>query len=401
MKWYLGIDIGKISHVAALMDENGVIAKSPLSFPQTASGWLKFEAYLNKLIDRMDYPSVIVGFEATGHYWTTLYLKLQKMGLTVYVLNPLEVKAFRNEGIRGNKTDAIDAVKIAKLLRFGDFRKVHIPDEQITALRQLTRLKIDLTVMQAQLKQKCLAILDQVFPEYGQLFSEVFGTTSRALLSEASTPEAIIALSTRKLTAILRKASRGRFKEEKARQIQSQAHASIGITFSLDAFELSLDILLSQIDHLENRIEKLRVDIARRVNVLDSTIQSIPGIGPDTAGVILSEVGDFNRLISKDGAEKLVALAGLDPKLKQSGKYQGKTKMSKRGSGYLRHAVRNAAFIAVTVSKDPMFAGIYQKQIDKGKHPEVALSHVSRKMLHVIYSLLKNKTRYKPIISNG
>lgn len=398
MKWYLGIDIGKLTHVACLMNDEGVVVKPPLSFSQTSDGWQRFDSYLNNTIDHTEYPSVTVGFEATGHYWTTLFLKLQKMGMKVNVLNPLEVKAFRNEGIRGNKTDAIDAVKIAKLLRFGDFRDVYVPDEQITALRQLTRLKGDLSVMQAQLKQKCLAILDQVFPEYETLFSEVFGTTSRALLSEAATPEAIAALSTRKLTGVLRKASRGRFKEGKAHQIKQKAQASIGITFSLDAFGMSLSILLSQIDTLEERIVQLKDEITCRVKTLDSTIQSIPGIGPDTAGTILAEIGDFNRLISKDGAEKLVALAGLDPRLKQSGKYQGKTKMSKRGSAHLRHVVRNAAFIAVTVSKDPMFTRVYQKQIDKGKHPEVALSHVSRKMLHVIYSLLKNKTKYKPII---
>lgn len=398
MKWYLGIDIGKSTHVACVMDEEGVVVRPPISFTQNSSGWQRFDSYVNSIIDHMEYPSVIAGFEATGHYWTTLYLKLKNLGMKVSVLNPLEVKAFRNEGIRGNKTDSVDAVKIAKLLRFGDFREAHVPDEQISALRQITRLKIDLTVMQSQLKQKCLAIMDQVFPEYEELFSDVFGTTSRALLSEASTPEAIAALPTKKLTGILRKASRGRFNEDKARQVKHQADSSVGIRFSLDAFKLSLDVLLSQIDVLEERIAQLGNEISRRVKAMDSTLESIPGIGPGTTGVILSEVGDFNRLISKDGAEKLVALAGLDPKIKESGKYKGKTKMSKRGSAYLRHAVRNAAFIAVTVSKDPMFTRIYQKQRDKGKHMEVALSHVARKMLHVIYSLLKNKTKYKPIV---
>src|SRR3989338_6099084 len=398
MKWYLGIDIGKLTHVVCIMNELGEVVKLPLSFTQNSLGWQRFDSYLNSIIDHMEYPSVQAGFEATGHYWTTLYLKLKHLGMKVSVLNPLEVKAFRNEGIRGNKTDSIDAVKIAKLLRFGDFRETYVPDEQTTGLRQLTRLKIDLSVMQAQLKQKCLAILDQVFPEYGALFSDVFGTSSRALLSEASTPEAITALSTTKLTGILRKASRGRLRENKARQIKQQACVSVGITFSLDAFTLSLDVLLSQVDHLEEQIVEINTEIAKRVKTIKTTIQSIPGIGPDTAGVILSEVGDFNLLISKDGAEKLVALAGLDPKIKESGKYKGKTKMSKRGSAYLRHAVRNAAFIAVAVSKDPMFTRIYQKHIDKGKHTEVALSHVARKMLHVIYALLKNKTKYKPVV---
>src|SRR3989338_5417880 len=178
MKWYLGIDIGKLTHVVCIMNELGEVVKLPLSFTQNSLGWQRFDSYLNSIIDHMEYPSVQAGFEATGHYWTTLYLKLKHLGMKVSVLNPLEVKAFRNEGIRGNKTDSIDAVKI------------------------------DLSVMQAQLKQKCLAILDQVFPEYGALFSDVFGTSSRALLSEASTPEAITAPPTTKAAGISPKARR-------------------------------------------------------------------------------------------------------------------------------------------------------------------------------------------------
>src|SRR5579859_5960207 len=123
---------------------------------------------------------------------------------------------------------------------------------------------------------------------------------------------------------------------------------------------------------------------------------TIPGIGIRTAGTVLAEVGNFERFAQdKDGAEKLVALAGHDPKVKQSGTINEKTKMSKRGSSYLRQAIRQAAFVAACgLRKDSMFAAIYDKQIKLGKHFEVALSHVENKMLHVIYSLLKSKKTY-------
>lgn len=395
--WHLGIDIGKKTHVAALMNEQGTVVKSPVSFAQTAAGWQCLVSYLNNCIDPMDYPSVHAGFEATGHYWISLYLKLKALGCRVSVLNPLEVKAFRNEGIRGNKTDAIDAVKIAKLLRFGEFREAHVPSEALVGLRQLTRLQGDLAVMVGQLKQKCLAVLDRVFPEYDELFSDAFGTSSRALLSEASTPEAIAAIPTEKLTSLLRTASRGRFKEKHASLVKQQAAASVGTTIAVDAFSLSLDILLSQIDEVQKRVDQLDCEITRQVDAMETTITTIPGVGPATAGVIIAEIGDFDRFVGKDGAEKLVALAGLDPKVKESGTHKGQTKMSKRGSPYLRHAVRQAAFIAVMVCKDPMFAAIYKKQRDKGKHIEVSLSHVARKMIHVIYALLKSKKQYVPI----
>lgn len=394
MKYYLGIDIGKVNHVVAITDSTGKTIGKPKTFAATSDGWKEFQLYLEKLIDHTEYSSIIAGMEATGHYWLTLYLKLKELDIKVSVLNPLEVKAFRNEGIRGNKTDNIDATKIAKLLRFGDFREAHVPDGNLIALRQLTRLRSDLVTMATSLKQKILAVLDQIFPEYASQFSDVFGATSIAILSQAKTPEAIALLDTKKLVKIASTASRGRFKKEKVEKLQIAAIETFGIQDSNDMFSLALDILLSELNQLQERVDRLDMEIAKQTAKLATTITTIPGIGVATAAVILAEIGNFERFIGLDGAEKLVALAGIDPKLKESGKYQGKTKMSKRGSTHLRSAVRQASFIAVFVSKDPMFLKIYQKQIDRGKHFEVALSHVSRKMLHVIYSLLKNKTEY-------
>lgn len=122
------------------------------------SGWQQLKTHLKSLIDNIDQHSVHAGFEATGHYWFSLYHAFKEVGFKVSVLNPLEVKAFRHEGIRGNKTDRIDAFKIAKLLRFGDFKEAHIPNGDLIALRQLTRLRGDLIVLIGRLKQKCVAI---------------------------------------------------------------------------------------------------------------------------------------------------------------------------------------------------------------------------------------------------
>lgn len=401
MSYYLGVDIGKRNHMAALTNKQGVLLSKPFPFTATAAGWQQLVSYLTKHTlssEFGEWSRVQVGFEATGHYWLTLYEQCSKLGMPVVVLNPLEVKAFRNEGIRGNKTDAIDAVKIAKLLRFGEYHEAHVPSEAIVALRQLTRLRGDLVVMVGQLKQQCVSILDQVFPEYEQLFYDTFGTTSKALLSTAATPEAVGALPTQELTSLLHKASRGRLGEEHALAIKQAASQSIGRTIGLDAFALSLEILLKQIEHLQTQVDQLEQEIAQRMTTLDTTLTTIPGIGVTLGATILAEVGEVNRFVGKDGAEKLVALAGIDPKLKESGQYQGKTKMSKRGSSYLRSALRQAAFVAVMVVKDPMFIKIYEKQINKGKHMEVALSHVERKMAHVIYSLLQSNKPYRPVV---
>jgi len=312
----------------------------------------------------------------------------------------MQVKGYRNEGIRGAKTDRIDALLIVKVLRFGDYKESNIPTEDLFALRQLTRVRSDLVENGTRTKLKIIGILDQVFPEYKELFSDIFGTSSSALLTKAVIPEAIEAIPTKQLTALLKKASRGRLGEKHAQKIKKKAQGSIGITMGIDAFSLSLEILLAQVRHLEQQVAKLDKEIGNRVKRREETLTSIPGIGRTQEAVILAEIGNFDQFRNdKNGAEKLVALAGIDPKVKESGKYTGKAKMSKRGSSYLRKAIRQAAFVAaVGKGKDPMFSKIYEKKLSEGKPFEVALSHVENKMLHVIYSLLKSKKEYKPNI---
>jgi transposase len=156
MKYYVGIDIGKYIHQAILCDEEAKPLASPLRFHARYEGYQLFIAYLKKVVDPKDFGNVQVGMEATGSYWLSLYEHLRKLGLQVMVLNPLQVKAYRNEGIRGAKNDRIDAQLIVKVLRFGDYKISDIPKEDIFALRQLTRLRSDLVSMTTDLKLKTI-----------------------------------------------------------------------------------------------------------------------------------------------------------------------------------------------------------------------------------------------------
>lgn len=400
MTYYLGIDIGKYHHQAILCTQEGKPLGDSLKFQTTAEGFTELFSYLKQQAGNGDPGTIHAGLEATGAYWLTLYERLIKEGIKVSVLNPLQVKAYRNESIRGTKNDRIDALLIVKVLRFAEYKESDIPKEDLFALRQLTRLRSDLVGMGTKVKLKIISIFDQVFPEYKDLFSDMFGTSSQALLEQAVVPESIAVIPTKKLTTLLKQASRGRLGEKEAKKIQQTAQASIGITMGIDAFTLSLEILLAQIKHIEKQITRLDTEIAKRVKPRKETLTSIPGIGVTQEAVILAEIGNFERFRNdKDGAEKLVAIAGIDPKIKQSGKYIGKAKMSKRGSSYLRKTIRQVAFVAAVGSgKDPMFTRLYEKKISEGKPFEVALSHVENKMLHVIYSLLKSKKKYKPKI---
>lgn len=400
VKYYLGIDVGKLNHQAVLCDSEGKPVAKSLKFPSSFEGYQMLKKYLGQYVIRApgnDFSQIHAGLEATGSYWLSLYEQLKKLNLEITVLNPLQVKSYRNEGIRGSKTDTIDSLLIVKVLRFGDYKASDLPNGDLLALRQLTRLRLDLVKMTTSLKLRVISVFDTVFPEYQHLFTNIFGESSRAILDEAIDPEVIATISTEKLTQILKRVSHGWFGENKAVEIKQVAQSSIGIRLGIDAFSLSAQILLTQITHLENQVEKLDIEITSRLKALKTTLTTIPGIGDVLAATIISEIGNFDRFaMEKDGAEKLVALAGIDPKMKDSGILKGKAVMSKRGSPYLRRAIRQAAFAASVRGKDPMLSGIYQKKISEGKHFEVALSHVENKMMHVVYSLLKSGKEYKP-----
>ncbi|MCK4815926.1 IS110 family transposase, partial [bacterium] len=341
---YLGIDIGKKTHVAGLVDDSGGNIDRTLKFSPSRTGWEKLMSYLEK--NQLDKDSIQIGLEATGHYWLTLYEKLISSEFNVTVFNPLQVASFRNKGIRGQKTDPIDAVLIANVLRFGESSQTRLPDENILILRRLSRFRSNLVDQTTSIKHKISAILDQVFPEYASLFDNTFGKGSLALLKKSAFPEEIAKLDLGKLTKLLKKASRNHFDEEKARLIKDKAKISFGTRIGLDAFEIQIKILINQIEYLDEQTKKLAKELKSLVG--DHVLLSIPGISHVSAGIILGEIGNF-RFAGKDearrGIKALTALAGLDPKLQESGQYQGQTKMSKRGSKYLRRAVMQSSFV--------------------------------------------------------
>lgn len=148
------------------------------------------------------------------------------------VINPLQSDAVRNLFLRKTKNDAKDSFLIAETIRIGRFSNTELADETILSMRQLCRHRMDLVDYIADQKRKIIGVMDRVFPEYQHFFSDMFGKTSTELLSQAVTPEEILAIPTDELSAILKKASRGRFGDAKVEEIRAAAKSSFGITIA-------------------------------------------------------------------------------------------------------------------------------------------------------------------------
>lgn len=383
--YYCGIDIAKKKHDAVILADDGSTQGKPLTITNNASG---FEELITRLqsVDQ----EVLIGLEATGHYWLALFEALSNAFFKIVVLNPLQIAAYRRSGIRKVKNDRKDAWWIADYLRIANLPPTDRQLPQLLKLRELTRFRYALMDQVGDLKRKVLSILDRVFPEYETIFSDVFIKSSRALLKEAVSAQEIADFDLSELTKILKTSSRGSFGQEKARQIQDMARQSVGIGFLTDAVYLEMQCLLEQLDLLLSQIELLENSIAEMMDQIPQFIETIPGVGKVTGSAILAEIGDINRF---ESSEKLVAFAGIDPTVYETGQFVAKkTCMSKRGSPHLRFALWQAASMAIRY--EPELKAYYQAKRAEGKHHGTALGAVCNKLLSRIFVILKEQRPY-------
>lgn len=383
---YCGIDVAKRKHSAMVINDKSETVKQNFTFKNDRQG---FDTLLHELEPFAE--QLLIALEATGHYWLSLYEVLTSTGYQVVVLNPLQVHAYQRSGIRKRKNDRIDSFWIADFARISNPQATKQQATELLQLRDLSRFRFRLTENTGNCKRKILSILDRVFPEYEKLFSNVFLTSSRQLLAQAVTAQEFADFDLGELTALLSSASRGRFGQEKAETIQSVARQSIGVHFLADSVRVQMRCLLQQLDLLEAQRQEVDLMLEHLMQQLPQHITSIPGIGLATGAAILGEIGDVHRF---ESPEKLVAYAGIDATVYQSGQFEAlETHMSKRGSPYLRHALWQAASMAVL--HDPQLKNYYQRKKAEGKHHGIAIGAVSRKLVARIFIILKENRPYE------
>ena len=384
----VGIDIGKRTHVATIIDEAGNVVARPFSFANTTTGG-------TLLLDRIavvntDTSKVVFGLEATGHYWLALFSFLTGKGYPVSVINPYQSDAFRKVHLSTTKTDKEDSYLIADLLRFGSFQETKMADEQMVSLRNLTRFRVTMSQKITDTKRRTVTIMDQIFPEFETLFSNSFGKTAKALLEDYPTPDSFESITTRKLTNFLTKLSKGRFKKEKADEIKQKASASFGIDFALDSFTLELSLLLKQLDFLGVQITVVEKQIEQLMESVPTTLKTLPGVDTILAAAILSEIGDIHRFQT---SAQLVSFAGINPTVHQSGQFTGnKNHMSKKGSPYLRLALWKASITSVRFN--PVLKAYYKQKTKEGKNHMTVIGAVSRKLTGIIFAMMRDSKEF-------
>ena len=375
----VGIDVAKDKHECFIQTVDGKVLYKAFSFANNYEG---FEELYAKILSCND-SEIRVGLEATGHYSYNLLGFLLSKELATFVFNPLQTNQFRKSlSLRKTKTDKVNAKTIALMLTTESNDKAYsLQAYQNEELKSLTRYRFDKVNQRSKLKQSLSRLVTLLFPELESVVSSLHSSSIYAMLLKYPSAKDVAKSQLHSLINLLESTSRGRIGADKAKNIRSLAKKSVGIYVSAKVLELRHTIKLIQI--LDEEIAEIEQQIQSHMQELHSPLESIPGINFRLAAVIEAEVCDFQRFSSPD---KILAFAGLSPSTYQSGKFTSQNaNMEKRGSRYLRYALLLAAHLVGKYSKT--FAAYLQKKRDEGKHYFVALSHVAKKLVRVIFHL--------------
>lgn len=383
--YLVGIDISKFKHDCFIATENGHVIKDSFSFENNEKG---FSTFL-KVLDSLDHSNEIrIGLEATGHYGTNLKIFLHDHNYSFIEFNPsLSARYKHVTTLRRTKTDKIDAETISKMLLTYDYKTNQSISYHISKLKSLTRLRKRLVKDLTVYKERLINILDIFFPEYTKYFTQVWGKTSLYILKNYPTSFEIAGININSISGDIYSLSKGHFSLTKLTKLINAAKLTIGRKDDSHVIELLITIDL--IEKYQEQIETVEKEIKNIMSEHNYKTSSIPGVGIISAASIVSEYEDFSKF---DSSSKMIAFAGLDSSIYQSGTSLTYGHMVKHGSQYLRETLMNVASFVILYNAT--FSKFYERKRNEGKCHRVALSHVAKKLIRIIFYLETNNVSF-------
>ena len=382
---YVGIDIAKNTHWASAMNSDGEILLEPFSFQNNNEGFQKFISKLSSF----DKQKILIGLESTAHYGENIISYLFNLDYKIGIINPIQTSNLRKSNIRKTKNDKVDTFIIIKSLTLNNYNLVTTRDINNIKLKGLSRSRHNLVVMRSRSKIQLASFIDQLFPELNKFFKgNLHLNVSYQLLKEYSSPKDISSLHLTKLSNILHDNSHGRYNKQDAIRLRELAKNSVGIDNPTLSLQIKQAIL--QIELYTEQIEEVEKLSKQILNEMDSKLLTIPGMSYNQATVIHGFIGDINRF---NKSCQLLAYAGLDPSIYQSGNFEARsTRMSKRGNSLLRYNLVYAAHNLVLHNRT--FKEYYDLKRSQGKTHYCALGHCAHKLVRIIFKMLKSNVDF-------
>lgn len=389
----VGIDIGKSTHYGIFLTMDNESAKS-FKFSNDLKGFKELETRINKYVKNKDIEKVVIGLESTGSYWLPLAYYVQNN--TDYMLlqvNSKHTNRFKEVTDNSpNKTDQKDPKVIAQIVQIGRGLNVNLPEGDKANIRELTRRRKELSEDKKRAKNRLHAILAIHYPEILDLFKDISCKTCMYLLNTYPAPNDILQVSKTELSKELKKRSRGRFTDEKIKQLYGIAYNNIGVQEGIIAYASITKSYLLEIEFIDNQMVLLEKEIKNILINLEEydILKSINGIGDITIATIVSEIGDFNYFKSY---KELLKYAGLNLVENSSGNHISNKRISKVGNSRLRTCLY--FLVLRLIKKGGIYHEQYQSCIDRGMLKKKAIIALTRKILRTMHSMMKNKKQFE------
>ncbi|HAF10042.1 MAG TPA: IS110 family transposase [Chloroflexi bacterium] len=380
----IGIDVGKRQHIAAICHQGEREArKAVLRFSTDRAGlgqledWLARQGQITRAV-----------LESSGHYHLNLAAALQRQGVPVAVVNPIESKYFGKRRLQRTTSDPADA-RTRALLAMVD--QPEIRDVLTGAeLREAARFAMALVDERGRVCQKITRLLELGFPELEQAYDDPTCTSALAVLRQAPTASAVA----RKRPATLALAARpggGRaIGAKKAAQIQDLARATIAAPELAAQIGFQMRLRIAQYDLLTAQIAEAEAHLATLLDgELVRRLRTIPGVGPAICATLIAEIGDIRRF---ERFDQLVAYIGVHPAEKSSGQKganpETSWRMSKAGNAYLRTALYQLAIVGIR--HNPIIRAHYARKRAQGKSKVNAVGHCMKKGLAIVWGVWRS-----------
>jgi transposase len=386
---YFGIDVGAEHHVVAAVDDDETVLVRPMRIAEDAAGYRRLREVLGSAED------ILIGMEATGHYWQNLFAFLVGERFKVVLINPLRTRRFAQEDLQRTKTDAIDALGIARFLRQKRPAPVAVRDESTLELRELVRLRDQLVAQTQEQVNRLHRLVDLCFPELSSQVKELDGPLATTLLHKYPTARQFAGERPSRLAKLKYYGGRT-VGEELAAALIALAKSSVAAHHG-EAYQIQVRYACEQLELLRRQLKQISSDIDRLItdHDLGKLLVTIPGVGPLTAARVLAEAGDLSTFSSGDA---LASYAGLVPGLRHSGKHTPlSAPLSPLGNARLRRGLYMPTLTAV--SRNAWLRPFYERLVARGKPKKVALAAAARKLLLAIFSVVKNRRPFTPQLS--
>ena len=401
---YVGIDVSSKTNVTYLMRPDGS-KYSSFSVQNNVGGAKILSEKIVSAMNSMSLKDVVIGMEATSIYGDHLVHSLREDGSLgcfqrkIHVLNPKQVRKFKEAYPDLPKNDFVDAFIIADHLRFGRIAsEVYMDDYRYEALKTLTRARFYAVQNLAREKQRFANYLFQKYSELAQ--NPDFKNTSATMLNLVSDFESVDDLANvplEDLSAYIEKSGRGRFADPEAvaKQIRAAAQGSYRLPKTInDSVNQAMSASIATMRAMQAQIKTLEKAIEQQFEIIPNTLTSIPGIGPVYSAGIIAEIGDIHRFESQASVAKY---AGLVWTQHQSGDFEAeRTHMIKSGNRFLRYYLLEAAnSVRRCDSEFKRYYDLKYKEVNVGQHKR-ALALTARKLVRLVFRLLKDNRLYIP-----